>query len=253
MLFTTTLSSLLRTLLEHFSPDLAITLSSQPIMVQAYSPDSLYPYRPSKAAPIAFAILLTALGIFQFYQSNVRYPWKKFGWTMIWTTTVWIAGFVCRTISVYNVHNVNLYIAQTVLVLMGPPLYAAAEYFILRRLLAYLPYHAPIDPERVFSTFFLLSGVVESLTANGAANSADSSSSPSERKRGLDELKAALIVGQIPYLYAEASLLTRSSYNASSKPSSSPLSPPSNTAAAAPSTFPTVYVQPSIFCTLPAS
>jgi hypothetical protein len=77
---------------------------------------------------------------------------------------------------------------------MGPPLYAAAEYFILGRLIAYLPYHAPIHPGRVLSTFFILSMIVETLTANGAANSAGTGRTQSQRTAGLNCLKAALIV-----------------------------------------------------------
>lgn len=155
---------------------------------------SLYPYDPNKPAPIAFAVILTLLGAYQIYQSFVKYHWKKFGFTMTWATAVWIGGFVCRSISVYNVQNVNIFIAQFVLVLMGPPLYAAAEYFILGRLLAYLPYYAPIHPGRVFSTFIILSVIVESLTANGAANSAGADRGPAQRRIGLACLKAALIL-----------------------------------------------------------
>ena len=113
---------------------------------------------------------------------------------MLWATSVWIGGFVCRAYSVYHVQNVNIFIAQFVLIIVGPPLYAASEYFILGRLMAYLPYHAPIHPGRVLSTFILLSTVVESLTANGAANSAGKGRTPSQVKNGLDCLKAALIL-----------------------------------------------------------
>ena len=155
---------------------------------------SLYPYNPVKPAPIVFAVLLTLLGAYQIYQSFFKYPWKKFGLTMTWATSVWVGGFVCRSISVYNVQNVDLFIAQFVLVLMGPPLYAAAAYFILGRLLAYLPYHAPIHPGRVFSTFVILSAIVESLTANGAANSAGNGRDPGQRETGLNCLKGALIL-----------------------------------------------------------
>lgn len=77
---------------------------------------------------------------------------------------------------------------------MGPPLYAAAEYFILGRLLAYLPYHSIIHPGRVISTFVMLSVIVESLTANGAANSAGTGRTPAQVRNGLACLKAALIV-----------------------------------------------------------
>ncbi|KAF2485180.1 RTA1 like protein-domain-containing protein [Neohortaea acidophila] len=155
---------------------------------------SLYPYDPSKAAPIAFAILLTVIACYQFYQCFVRYHWKKFGATMTWASSVWISGFIIRTISAYNVQNVGIFVAQYVLIIMGPPLYAAAEYFILGRLLAYLPYFAPIHPGRVFSTFIFLSAVVEALTANGASTVATADYGTARRARGLDILKAALIL-----------------------------------------------------------
>lgn len=38
---------------------------------------SLYPYEPVKAAPIVFAVFLTSMGIYQFYQSFIKYRWKK--------------------------------------------------------------------------------------------------------------------------------------------------------------------------------
>ena len=155
---------------------------------------SLYPYDPVKPAPIVFAVLLTLLLVYQIYQSFIKYKWKKFGFTMTWASSVWIGGFVCRSISVYHVQNVDIFIAQFVLVLMGPPLYAAAEYFILGRLLAYLPYHAPIHPGRVFSTFIILSVIVETLTANGAANSSGKGREPGQREAGLACLKGALIL-----------------------------------------------------------
>lgn len=118
-----------------------------------------------------------------------RYQWKKFGITMTWATTVWIGGFICRAISVYDVQNLNMFIAQLVLVIVGPPLYAASEYFILGRLFAYLPYYTPIHPGRVVSTFLFLSALVESLTAVGASHSTGD-----DRNVGLILIKAALLL-----------------------------------------------------------
>lgn len=155
---------------------------------------SLYPYKPNQGAPIAFAIILTILAIGQLYLSFFKYRWRYFGSVMTWASLVWIAGFVCRSISIRNVQDIGIYISQTVLILLGPPLYSAAEYWILSRLLSYLPYHAPIHPGRVLSTFIILSTVVESLTASGAANSAGADRDASQRKTGLDLLKAALII-----------------------------------------------------------
>lgn len=77
---------------------------------------------------------------------------------------------------------------------MGPPLYSAAEYFILGRLLAYLPYYTSIHPGRVFSTFIFLSAVVETLTGSGAGNSAGTGRTESQRNIGLNLLKSALIL-----------------------------------------------------------
>ena len=87
----------------------------------------------------------------------------------------------------------NIFIAQAVFVYVGPLLYAAAEYFILGRLFAYLPYHTPIHPGRVVSTFMLLSAVVESLTANGAANMS-AASDPSDDD-DLDKVKSQMQSG----------------------------------------------------------
>jgi hypothetical protein len=158
---------------------------------------SLYPYHPVKALPIIFAIIIFSLGILHVYQSFFKYRWKKFGLMMLWATSVWVAGFICRAISVHKPQAVGIFIAQFVLIIFAPPLYAAAEYFILGRLLAYLPYHSPIHPGRVVSTFFLLSGAVEGLTANGAAESSGTGRTPSQRTNGLNCIKAGLLLQAI--------------------------------------------------------
>ena len=79
-----------------------------------------------------------------------------------------------RTIFSYSPSNANFYIAQNVLVLAGPPIYAAAEYNMLGRLMHYLPMHAPLHPGRVVIFFVYCGAAVESLTAAGAAMRAGS-------------------------------------------------------------------------------
>ncbi|EMC96638.1 hypothetical protein BAUCODRAFT_34013 [Baudoinia panamericana UAMH 10762] len=155
---------------------------------------SLYPYHPNIPASIFFTALLTLLAFAQIYQSFFRYQWKLFGTTMLWATSVWIAGFICRTISSYHQQNISLFIAQFVLVIMGPPLYAAAEYFILGRLIDYLPYHAPIHPGRVFSTFAFLSVCVETITANGASHAASPNQTLAQHKAGLTCIAVGLLL-----------------------------------------------------------
>lgn len=47
---------------------------------------------------------------------------------MVWGGLCYAAGFIMRAISTNNVGNQNLYIAQYVLIICGPPIFAAAEY-----------------------------------------------------------------------------------------------------------------------------
>ena len=75
-----------------------------------------------------------------------------------------------------------------------PGLYAAAEYFILSRLLAYLPYHSPIHPRRMLNMLFMLSTVAIGLTTGGAANNGGIYRTDSQRINGLNCLKAGLII-----------------------------------------------------------
>lgn len=112
-----------------------------------------------------------------------------------WASLVWIAGFITRALSAFTPSNVGLYIAQYVLIFIGPPLYAASEYFILGRLLAYLPYHTPLHPGRVLSTFLILSAIVESLAASGAASSA--SQKPGSQSSAIVRIKISLILQEV--------------------------------------------------------
>lgn len=155
---------------------------------------SLYPYDPVKPLPMLFAALIFILAVVHVYQSFIRYHWKYFGSTMLWASSVWIAGFICRAYSIYHPQSIGTFIAQYVLIILGPPLYSASEYFILGRLMEYLPYHAPMHPGRVLSTFVILSAAVESLTASGAASSAGNDSTLRKRATGLNLVKAALIL-----------------------------------------------------------
>ena len=155
---------------------------------------SLFAFKPSLGAPIFFAIAVSLIGLYQAYTSFFENKWYKFGFMMTWGSTVFTAGFILRAINTQHTQNINIFIAQFVLVIAGPPILAGAEYFVLGRLFAYLPYHAPLNPHRVLSTFVILGAVVETLTANGAAESAGANRTESQRKRGLALIKAALIL-----------------------------------------------------------
>lgn len=82
-----------------------------------------------------------------------------------------------RAVSTRDLENIPPFIAQTVLILAGPPIYAAAEYNILGRLMHYLPMHAPLNPSRVVYLFIYMGAGVEGLTAAVATLMASGGSS----------------------------------------------------------------------------
>ena len=93
-------------------------------------------------------------------------------------------------------------------------MYEGANYFILGRILYYIPYHSPIHPGRVFTTFIAVGVAIESITANGAVRVASADSTPSSQRTGKALLKSALIL-QIALMVAFMALAGRFHYNCS--------------------------------------
>ncbi len=98
-----------------------------------------------------------------------HYKFWRINFFLVWGGAVFMAGWVLRAISSQDLENVPTFIAQTVLILAGPPIYAAAEYNILGRLMHYLPMYAPLNPSRVVYLFVYMGAAVEGLTAAGAS------------------------------------------------------------------------------------
>ncbi|KAJ5692856.1 RTA-like protein [Penicillium macrosclerotiorum] len=182
------------------------------LATRSYQEGSLWFYAPNKGAPIAFAILFALSGAIHFYQ-NIRYrSWKVTG-LLPWSALLFTAGFIMRTVGAFGQWgNINVYIASTVLLLAGPPVYEGANYFILGRILYYIPYHSPIHPGRVFTTFIAVGVAIESITANGAVRVASADSTPSQQNTGKALLKAALIL-QIALMVAFVALAARFHHN----------------------------------------
>ncbi|GKZ20365.1 hypothetical protein AbraIFM66951_007378 [Aspergillus brasiliensis] len=138
--------------------------------------------------------------------------WKVTG-LLPWSALLFTAGFITRTIGAFGQWgNVGIYIASTVLLLAAPPVYEGANYFTLGRILYYIPYHSPIHPGRVFTTFVAVGVVIEAITGNGAALVANSEATEGKRKTGEGLLKAALIL-QLVLMAAFVALAARFHYN----------------------------------------
>lgn len=109
-----------------------------------------------------------------------------------WAALLMISGFAVRLAGAYDTDNLAYLIASTVLIMSGPPVYALTNYFILSRLLYYIPYLAPLHPGRVATTFIGLDAVCEILIGQGAWRMANSSSTDAERQLGSDLVTASL-------------------------------------------------------------
>jgi hypothetical protein len=80
------------------------------------------------------------------------------------------------------------------LIYAGPPIYTAAEYSVLGRLLRYLPMHAPLNPDRVLLLFIYLGAAVEGLTAAGASLVATAKGDTAQEQSGSTLISIALVL-----------------------------------------------------------
>jgi hypothetical protein len=124
-----------------------------------------------------------------------------------------VSGFIVRELGAFDYTNLVKYIVSICLVYIAPyvathrkppsdsmltgdisPLYELANYHVLGRVLYLVPYHSPIHPGRVLTTFAGISIIIEALNGNGASYSANASSSQEKQDIGKAMLKAALLL-----------------------------------------------------------
>ncbi|KAG9232672.1 putative RTA1 domain protein [Amylocarpus encephaloides] len=127
-----------------------------------------YSYSPNHVLPAVFGALI-GISLLIHTGQNFRYRYWRVTFFMFYGGAVFASGWILRVLSSYQTDNLNLYIAQYILILCGPPIYSAAEYNVLGRMMHYLPMHAPLNPSRVTYFFVYLGATVESLTAAGAS------------------------------------------------------------------------------------
>ncbi|KAI4854391.1 hypothetical protein E4T44_00207 [Aureobasidium sp. EXF-8845] len=131
------------------------------------SASHLYAYNPSHVAPIILTIAVAASLIFHTYQ-NFKYKSWRITFFLVWGGLFFTIGWIIRSASTYNPTNSSLYKGQYRCIIAAPPVYAAAGYNILSRLLRYVPMHTPLHPDRVLYAFVFMGVVVEALVGTGA-------------------------------------------------------------------------------------
>ncbi|TVY51663.1 Protein RTM1 [Lachnellula cervina] len=181
---------------------------------------ALTPYQPNKVLPIVFAVLIAlSLSIHTF--QNFRYRFWRITFFLFNANIVFMTGWILRAVFSHTPLNLPLYIGQTILIYAGPPIFAAAEYNILGRLMQYVPMHTPLHPGRVVIVFVYLGALVEALTGAGAGKMA--ASTPGTDKyinggtliaislllQGVVECAFVSMVALIHYRCAKAEMLPR--------------------------------------------
>ncbi|KAG8158109.1 hypothetical protein KVR01_011870 [Diaporthe batatas] len=156
-------------------------------------PGSYWIYAPNKGAPVFFAVAFAVSGLWQIWQGHQYKCWHV-TWHYTLCALIFTAGFITREIGAFDYENLPVFIASSCLVYAAPPLYEAANYHILGRVLFYVPYHSPIHPGRVWTTFAMLASVVEALSGVGASYSANRDLPARTQDVGQALLKASLIL-----------------------------------------------------------
>ncbi|KAK4034041.1 hypothetical protein C8A01DRAFT_49464 [Parachaetomium inaequale] len=129
---------------------------------------SVWFYAPTNVAPIPFAVLFGASGVFHLWQC-IHYKSFRVTAYLPFCCALFTAGFALREVGAFDYTNINIYLASTLLIYMSPPILELANYHILGRTLYYVPYFSPIHPGRVLTTLGSLSAIVEILNALGLA------------------------------------------------------------------------------------
>lgn len=126
----------------------------------------MYFYAPNKVAPVIFAVLFALSGAVHFYQTYRYRSWRT-TLLMPWAALILTVGFAVREYGAYHYDNIDILIANSVLIMSGPPVYALINYIVLSRILYYIPYLSPLHPGRVLTTFLAADGLTEILVVNG--------------------------------------------------------------------------------------
>ncbi|KAJ5956056.1 hypothetical protein N7501_010335 [Penicillium viridicatum] len=154
---------------------------------------NLYLYNPSHILPAVFAALVGASLFLHIYQ-NYRYRFWRVTFFICWGGALFTAGWILRCISSYHPANLAIYIASTIFIYVGPPVYSAAAYNLVGRLMNYLPMHAVLNPNRVLIFFVYVGAAVEAITVVGAARSASAGSDLDKHKSGGTLIAAGLVL-----------------------------------------------------------
>ncbi|KAL4729631.1 hypothetical protein ACLX1H_004052 [Fusarium chlamydosporum] len=158
-----------------------------------YVDGSYWFYAPNKGAAIFVCIMFCLTGCFHVWQCMHYKCWKLTPLFPI-CSLLFTAGFALRVYGAFYYDNLDVFIASVCITYAAPPLLELQNYRILGRILYYVPYHSPIHPGRVLTTFGFISAIIEALNGWGASYSANQSLSDSEIQTGHALIKTSLLL-----------------------------------------------------------
>ncbi|KAI0150652.1 RTA1 like protein-domain-containing protein [Xylariaceae sp. FL1272] len=158
-----------------------------------YVDGSIWFYAPNKGAPIFFAVAFLATGAVHFYQAVHYQAWRLVSLYVL-CSLLFVGGFIARALGAWDYGDIIKYIVSIVLVYAAPPLYELGNYYILGRVLYFVPYYSPIHPGRVLTTFTAISTIIEALNGTGAAYIANVSLPEEKQELGRTLFKVALVL-----------------------------------------------------------
>jgi hypothetical protein len=158
-----------------------------------YVDGSFYFYAPNKGAAIFFSIAFMMSGVIHVWQTT-RYKCWILTPLYPFCCLLFTAGFALREYGAFHYNNLDVFIASVCITYAAPPLLELQNYHVLGRILYYVPYHSPLHPGRVLTTFGFVSAIVEALNGWGASYSANQSLSDREMKAGHALIKTSLIL-----------------------------------------------------------
>ncbi|CAJ2508818.1 Uu.00g138440.m01.CDS01 [Anthostomella pinea] len=158
-----------------------------------YVENSIWFYAPNKGAPDFFIVAFLAGGAAHFWQALHYKCWRLTG-LYVFCPLLFVLGFVTRVLGAFDYGNLVKYIISICSTYAAPPLYELGNYYVLGRILYFVPYYSPIHPGRVLTTFSAISIVVESISGVGASYVANQSLPKEMQETGRSLLQAALII-----------------------------------------------------------
>ncbi|KAF4334546.1 Rtm1p [Fusarium beomiforme] len=160
---------------------------------ESYVEGSYWFYAPNKGAAIFFCITFCFSGCYHVWQC-IQYNCWRLTPLFPFCSLLFTAGFALRVYGAFHYDNLDIFIASVCITYAAPPLLELQNYRILGRILYYVPYHSPIHPGRVLTTFGFISAIVEALNGWGASYSANQSLTDGEINAGHALIKASLLL-----------------------------------------------------------